>query len=157
MKMNSCQYTDKILFYRLGLLSKTEVQEFEDHLKACPICQREIQIESAIDNELSLELHPGTIEAHVLTRIQLHNIMGVHSFWLYILRIAAYGVVAVIFGFTLIPQLIKFLSEEHFNIANLSELFAHTLGSLGIPIVITELGIILFIASTLYSLVYIRK
>lgn len=161
MKKSFCQHTEKILGYRLGLLSKAEVQTFEEHLKACAVCTRELQIESTIEKALAVELQPGFIEDYVCARVRVQSTRNMRSFWLYALRMTAYGLVAAILGFSLIPQFIKFLFEEQHYIAistgALSELITRTSNSATGLFVIMGLGIILIIASSIYSLGYIRK
>jgi hypothetical protein len=49
--MNFCQHTKQIISYRLGLLTEREKEEFEKHVQTCDICQRELKIESVIEND----------------------------------------------------------------------------------------------------------
>lgn len=106
--MNSCQHAEKIIEYRLNQLTEEEKTEFETHLKSCEICQQELQVEMAIENELSAELDPGFIENRIRARLQLRQARDVRSFWLYAFRMAVYGVTATIVSMLLLPVLLKF-------------------------------------------------
>jgi hypothetical protein len=151
MNMNSCPHSEKILEFRLGLLTGVEAQAFKEHCVKCPMCQRALQLELAIEKELSMELNPGFIEKYVRARVQAQHMTDMRSFWLYTVRVASYGVVAAISGLVVIPLLVKFLSELRLDpVVRVMDLIPS-------PILTIGFGIILLIASSIYSLVSIRE
>ncbi len=160
MNKNSCPHKEKVLELRLGLLNAAEAQEFEAHLDKCSVCQHELQLESIVEEELSKEMDPGFIEESIRARIRMQKDYGMRSFWLYALRMAAYGIVAAVISVTIIPFLVRYLSEEHINIANtttsLSGWSVQFLAYLNEPLFVVSLGFILLIASSVYSFVYSR-
>ncbi|UCG91392.1 MAG: zf-HC2 domain-containing protein [candidate division WOR-3 bacterium] len=161
MKRTSCQHTEKLLAYRLGLLTETEAREFEHHLEVCSVCQREFNIESAIEKELSVELQPGLIERRVRTRIQIQQTQMGGFFWLYAYRMAIYAVVAMLFGSVIIPFILTFPSIQLFDLSkffsNLSQLMGRiTVPAYGLAFIIA-LGSVLIIVSSLYSLVRMQR
>lgn len=150
--MKSCQHAEKIVAYRLSLLSGEEMKEFEAHLKVCPVCQHELEIELLIEKGLSMELEPGFIESRVLARVQVRKSQDMHSFWLYALRMAIYGVVAMVVGIFFIPFILEFPIGQYFDITRyLSGLLPLT----SVPhtfLLIIAVGYILIVISSLYSL-----
>ena len=84
--MNSCPQAEKIADYCLGELTDREKENFETHLEACDICQRELRIEIAIENELSEEFDPGFIESRIRACLQIRQAQDMSSFWLYAFR-----------------------------------------------------------------------
>lgn len=161
MRMNSCQHTEKLLAYRLGLLTESEAREFEHHLEECPVCQRELKIESAIEGELSVEFQPGFIETRVRAHVQLRQARDMRSFWLYSMRIAIYGVVAIVIGLTLMPFILKFPFAQLFDLSNLISGISQLTSRITIPaygfLFIIGLGYILTILSSIYSFARIQK
>jgi hypothetical protein len=161
MNMNSCPHTEKILEFRLGLLTGVKAQAFKEHLDKCPICQRELQLESAIEKELSMELNPGFIEEYVRARVQAQRMTDMRSFWLYTVRVAIYGVVAAISGLVVIPLIMKFLLGLHLDLVidinNLSRLVMHVTDLTHSPMFIIGFSIILLIASSIYLFAYMRE
>ncbi len=159
--MNSCQHTEKILAYRLGLLTERETREFENHLQMCSVCQLELQIESSIENELSVALQPGFIENQVRARIQLSQAKDMRSFWFYTLRMAIYGVVATVIGLLFTSFILRFPFGKYFDIgkyvSGLSDVASLITTSIHPLLLIIGLGYILIILSTLYSFARIQK
>jgi hypothetical protein len=161
MNMKSCPHTEKILEFRLGLLTGVEAQAFKEHLDTCPICQRELQLESTIEKELSKELNPGFIEEFVHARVQAQRMIDTRSFWLYTVRVAIYGIVAAISGLVLIPLLMKFLLGPDLDVvidmSNLSRLVMRVMDLTHSPMFIIGFGTILLIASSIYLFAYMRE
>ncbi len=161
MKRNSCQYTEKLLAYRLGLLTETEAREFEHHLEVCSICQREFKIESTIEKELSVELQPGFIESRVRTRVQVQQTQNGRFFWLYAFRMAVYAVVAMVFGSIIIPSILKFPSVQLFDFGQLVSSLSQLTGRMTIHaygfVFIIGVGSVLIIVSSFYSLVHMQR
>jgi hypothetical protein len=161
MKRNSCQHIEKLLAYRLGLLTETEAREFEHHLEVCPLCQREFKIESTIEKELSVELQPGFIERRVRTRIQVQQTQNGGFFWLYAFRMAVYAVVAMVFGSVIIPFILKFPSAQFFDFSKLVGSLSQFMDRITVPaygfVFIIALGSVLIIVSSLYSLVRMQR
>lgn len=69
--MNSCPESEKIRALRSGSLSAEEAGRFQDHVASCPACRQELQVESAIDQELAFEYQPPAIEGAVLRELKL--------------------------------------------------------------------------------------
>ena len=161
MKKNSCQHNEKIVTYCLGLLSEKERKEFENHLQTCSLCQRELQIESGIEKVLGVELEPGFIESKVLTRVRLHQAKDMRSFWLYSLRMAIYGVAAIVLGLIFSSFLLRFPFAQYFDIgkyiSSLSGLPGQAMASTYFVFFIIGVGYILIILSSLYSFARLQK
>ncbi len=59
-----CKHVKEILsLYLNNLLSDTEKNEVEQHLKNCPVCQRELAIEKEIQNDLEMLFKEEYIKA----------------------------------------------------------------------------------------------
>ena len=128
--MNSCQHAEKIIEYRLNQLTEEEKTKFETHLKSCEICQQELQVEIAIENDLSAELDPGFIENRIKARLQLRQARDVRSFWLYAFRMAVYGVTATIVSMILLPVLLKLPLPSVLDLSDYSSGIAGLMGQL---------------------------
>lgn len=161
MRMNFCQHTEKLLAYRLGLLTETEAREFEHHLEMCSVCQRELKIESAIEGELSVEFQPGFIENKIRARMQLLHARDMRSFWLYAFRMAIYAVVAIVFGSVTIPFILSFPSTQFAHLSKLFNSLSQLMGRITTPahgfFFLIGLGSFLIIISSFYSFVHIRR
>jgi len=158
--MNSCPQAEKIVDYCLDELTDREKENFQTHLKTCDICQRELRIETAIENELSEEFDPGFIENRIRARLQLRQAQDMRSFWLYTFRMAVYGVTAAVAAFILIPLLLKSLLGSIPSLSQCAHEAAELLGTLAPGnVFIMVLGfcyIAVFVVS-MYSLVQIRR
>ncbi len=158
--MNSCQHAEKIVDYRLNQLTEEEKAVFEAHLKSCEICQHELQVEMAIENELSAELDPGFIENRIKARLQLRQARDVRSFWLYAFRMAVYGVTATIVSMILLPVLLKFPLSSVLDLSKYSSGLAGLLGQLApfnaFVVIFGFCYIAVFFAS-MYTLTQIRR
>ncbi|MGB7054251.1 MAG: hypothetical protein WBE28_02895 [bacterium] len=158
--MNSCPQAEKIIYYCLGALADKEKEEFEIHLKSCKVCQHELGIEMAIENELSEEFEPGFVENRIRARLELRQAQDMRSFWLYAFRMAVYGLTAAIVGFVLIPFLLKFPLKSMPDLSKYTDGVAALLGKLApgnaFFIVLGFCFIAVFIAS-MYSLAQIRR
>ncbi len=154
--MKSCQHAEKIVAYRLGLLAKEEIRDFEAHLKVCPVCQQELRIESAIEEELSVELQPGFIESRILSRVQVRKAQDMRSFWLYALRMAIYGIVAMVVGLFYIPFILEFPIGQYFDITRYVSALSSLMNLPHIFLFIIAVGYVLIIISSLYSFNRIR-
>lgn len=155
--MNSCQHTKQLITYRLGLLTEKEKKEFEKHIKECKICQRELKLESVIENELSIELQPGFIEERVCAHVRLRQARSMRSFWLYALRMTIYGVAASVVGLVLFPLILKFPFGELLNLSKLVSGLSAPTSPAYISLLIMGTGYLLIILSSLYSLIHIRR
>ena len=158
--MNSCQHAEKIIEYRLNRLTEEEKTEFETHLKSCEICQQELQVEMAIENELSAELDPGFIENRIKARMQLRQARDMRSFWLYAFRMVVYGVTATIVSMILLPVLLKFPLSSVLDLSIHSSGVAGLLGQLApfstFVVIFGFCYIAVFFAS-MYTLTQIRR
>ena len=154
--MKSCQHAEKLVAYRLDLLSREEMKEFDAHLKVCAVCQREFEIESAIEKELSMEFEPGFIESRVLARAQVRKSQDMRSFWLYALRMAIYGVVAMVVGIFFIPFILEFPIGKYLDITRYTSGLSMLTSLPHTFFLIIAAGYILIIISSLYSLNRIR-
>lgn len=158
--MNSCPHADKIIDYHLGQLSEDEKMAFEVHLKSCKICQHELQVELAIENELSDEMQPGFIEARIKARLQLRRSMDVRGFLLYAYRTAVYAVTAVVVGLILVPFLLKLPLFVHLDLSRYTNGLVESLKSLPPAnnlFIVIGLCYMLFIVTSVFSLSRIRR
>ncbi len=155
MKKNSCQYTEKIIAYRLGLLAAQEKEEFDRHLAQCAVCQRELQIESAIEQELAVELQPGFIEQRVRAQVQLRQAQRMTPFWLYALRMAVYGIVGCTIGLMVIRYVLTFPGVQ-LDIAQGFNALSSLTGSYTVPLII-GIGYVFIFVTSFYSLVHRRQ
>jgi hypothetical protein len=128
--MNSCPHAEKIIDYQLQQLTEEEKAEFETHLISCEICQQELQVETAIESELSAELEPGFVENRIMTRLQLRQARNMRSFWLYTFRMAVYGVTAAVVSMILLPVLLKLPLPSGLDLSSYSSGVAGLLGQL---------------------------
>jgi anti-sigma factor RsiW len=158
--MNFCPQAEKIIDYCLNQLTDEERKEFQTHLESCKICQRELALEMAIENELAQEFDPGFVENRIKVRLQLQQERDMRSFWLYAFRMAVYGISAAIAGFVLIPLLSRFIDGSVPDLSQYTHGFAEMLGNLApgntIYIVLGFCYIAVFIAS-MFSLAQIRR
>jgi hypothetical protein len=106
--MNSCQHAKDVIAYQLGSLDNGERKRFEAHLKQCPGCQKEIQIEGIVKEELSQKLEPGLIEQHVLANLRLRKSIKPRLSWLYIFRMGIYALAMITGGLIVIPWLLEY-------------------------------------------------
>lgn len=161
MNMNSCQYSEKILDYVLGLLPEREKEEFKQHLQSCAVCQRELRLETTIGDELAAELQPGYIEERVHAKLMLRKTFRARFSWLYALRMAAYGVTAIVLAFVLPPIILRFPFGQHIDVTtyfgNIATSVQHMLPSIQLSFLIVGLGSTFMVASVIYSLAYLRK
>ncbi len=155
--MNFCQHTKQIIAYRLGLLTEREKKEFEKHVQVCDICQRELKIESVIENDLSVEWQPGFIEERVCAHVRLREARGMRSFWLYALRMVIYGVVAGVIGLALFPLILRFPFSQVFDFSKIAGGLSALTGPTSFSMIITGIGYLFIILSSLYSLSHIRE
>lgn len=158
--MSSCPHAEKILDYRLQQLTEEEKAEFERHLKSCEICQQELQVEMAIENELSAELEPGFIENRIMTRLQLQQARDMRPFWLYSFRMVVYGVTASIVSMILLPILLNLPLPSGLDLSKYSNSVAGLLGPLApfntFFIIFGFCYVVVFFAS-IYTLTQIRR
>ena len=158
--MNSCKHLGKVIDYRLHRLTDEQEKEFEAHLESCAVCQRELAIERAIEEELSVELEPGYIESQIIARWRLRREQGVQSFWLYAYRVIALGITAAVVIFVLLPFLLKFPLKSFFESSQFTSALERLLGGLPAvnPIfVAVGFGYILLVASSIFTLVRMRR
>lgn len=157
--MNSCEYVDRIIDYRMDQLTDDQKKEFELHLKSCAVCQREMAIEMAIEDELAVELEPAFIENKIMVRLRLRRAQDLRSFWLYAYRMVVLGITAAIVCFVLLPFLLKFPLKSFPDLGRYASGLAEFLGELAPanPILVAVgFCYILLIASSVYSLVHSR-
>ena len=158
--MSSCPQAERLVDYCLGELTGKERANFERHLKSCAICQQELQVEMAIQKELSEEFDPGFIESKIGVRLETWHAQDAWSFGLYAFRMAVCGITAAIAGFVLIPMLVKFLLGFSPNLSQYMQGAAELLGNLApgnlFLVVLGFCYIAVFIAS-MYSLAQIRR
>jgi len=155
--MNFCQHSKQIISYHLGLLTEREKEEFEKHVHVCDICQRELKIESVIENELSVEWQPGFIEERVCARVRLREARGMRSFWLYALRMVIYGVVAGVVSLVLFPLISRFPFSQVFDLSKIASGLSALTGPASTSMIIIGIGYLFIILSSLYSLSHIRE
>ncbi len=68
--MSSCDRSDRVLDYVLGLMNSREREEFEAHLKGCRRCREELELERAIAAGLRvMEPPPLDLAASVSRRL----------------------------------------------------------------------------------------
>ncbi len=159
--MNSCQHSEKILEYVLGLLPERENEEFKKHLQSCAVCQRELRVETNIEKELAVELQPGYIEERVHVKLALRQTLRVGFSWLYALRMAAYGVTVMVLALVLPPIILRFPFSQQLDVTTYFDSFAtiarRMLPSIQLSFLIVGLGATFMIASVIYSFAYLRK
>lgn len=158
--MNSCQQAEKLIDYLLQQLTDEEKREFELHLKSCELCQRELQIENVIENELSTELHPGFIENRIRARLQLRQVRGMRSLWMYVLRMVVYGVTASVVGVVLFPFLLKLPTIASADLSKYTSGVAELLGQIAPAntfLIIFGICYIAVLLASMYSLAQIRR
>lgn len=158
--MNSCKHLGKVIDYRLHRLTDEQEKEFETHLESCALCQRELAIELAIEEELSVESEPGFVESKIIARWRLRREQGVRSFWLYAYRVIALGITAAVVILVLLPFLLRFPLKSFFEMGQLTSALERMLDGLPAvnPIFVTVgFGYILLIASSIFTLVRMRR
>lgn len=158
--MNSCPHAKNIIAYRLGLLNKGERQQFEAHLEQCSACQREIKLESVIEQELSRKFEPGQIEQYVLAAVRLHKAAEPRLSWLYLIRMGVFAGAMITMGLVIVPWILDFPFDRFFNIKIDFNLPAQLYGFLEVfssPFVILAIGLILIAASSIYSYIALRE
>jgi hypothetical protein len=151
MKMNSCKHLDRVIDYRLHRLTDEEEKEFEVHLESCAVCQHELAVERAIEEELSVKLDPGFIESKIMTRWRLRREQGIRSFWLYAYRVIVLGITAAVLAFILFPFLLRF------PIASGLERLLGGLPQINPIFIGVGFGYALLIASSIFTLVRTRR
>ncbi len=158
--MNSCEHADKVIDYRLHRLTGEQKKEFETHLGSCAVCRREMAIELAIEDELSIELEIGFIEGRTMVRLRLRREQGLRSFWLYAFRVVVLGIAAAVVVFTLFPILFRFPLKSFFEIgqdtSGLARLF-EGLPQINPIFVAVGFGYVLLIASSVYTFLRARR
>ena len=104
--MNSCPESEKIRALRSGSLSAEETRRLQSHIKTCSACRQELDIETAIDRELALEIRPPEIEGTVLQALRTLDLAdakdGRQDFYKYIF----FAALILIFGSLVAPYLI---------------------------------------------------
>lgn len=160
MKMNSCEHLDRVIEYRLHRLTGEQEEEFRTHLETCVVCQRELAIEQAIEEELSVQLEPGFIESKIMARLRLRREQGIRSFWLYAYRVIVLGITAAVLAFILFPLLLRFPIKSFFEINQLTSGLERLLA--GLPqvnpvFVGVGFGYVLLIASSIFTLIRTRR
>jgi len=104
--MNSCPESEKIQALRSGSLSAEEARLMQSHIETCPACRQELEVETAIDRELALEIRAPEIEASVLRELKILGLAEAgdsrHDFYKYLL----YAALIVVFGFLIMPHLL---------------------------------------------------
>jgi hypothetical protein len=158
--MNSCPHVKEIIDYLLHRLTEEQRTAFEAHLKSCSVCQHELAIETAVEDELSVELQPGVIEHTIMTRLEVQKDKDMRSFWLYSYRTAVLGIAAAIACFVLLPYLLKFPLDSLPGLSKHVAGFADFFGGLATidPIFLfMGFGYFLLIASSIYALAHMRR
>lgn len=159
--MSSCPYSEKILEYVLDLLPERENEEFTRHLQSCAVCQQELQLETAVSKELAIELQPGYIEERVHAKLVLRETFRARFSWLYALRMAAYGVTAVVLALVLPPIILRFPLGQQLDVTtyfdSIATIMRRVLPSIQLSFLIVGLGATFMVASIFYSLAYLRK
>jgi hypothetical protein len=130
MKMSFCPHAEKVIDYCLYELTGKEREDFEKHLRSCDICQRELRIQRAVEDELLQEFDPGFVESKVMERLSIWQTQDTRSFWLYTFRVAVCGIAAAIAGFVLIPMLVRLLSGVFPNLSQYMQGASELLGQL---------------------------
>lgn len=162
MKMSSCPHSEKILDYRLGLLDRVEKGRFEAHLESCPVCQKELQIESAIDQELSEELKPGAIEHLVIARLRLLKLTEPATSVYEIIKMGIYAAAFITCGLIVLPLILNFPYTRYLDLnldLNLLPQVGHYLNAFITShlLIIGIVGGLFSISSTIYSLGIIKE
>lgn len=81
--MSSCPGKNDLIAYCLGMLGQKERKLIEEHIAICQHCRQAIQVEIAIDKELSTRMDPGNIEDTILQRLQVYRELRTTSWWAY--------------------------------------------------------------------------
>ena len=152
--MSSCQHAKDIMAYQLGLLDKASSKQFEDHLKKCLVCQKEMQLQTIVREELSQELKPGMIEQRILANLRLRKSLKPRLSWLYIIRMTIYGIAMMTGAFIIIPWLLEYPISRLFNLNinfNLLDNIAVFSNIFNYPIIFGFIMLILVGASSVYS------
>jgi len=159
--MNSCPHNEKILEYVLDLLPEREKEEFKRHLQNCAVCQQELELETTVGKELAVELQPGYIEERVHAKLVLGETFRARFSWLYALRMAVYGVTAVVLALVLPPIILHFPFGQHIDVTayfdSLAMMAHRMLPSIQLSFLIVGLGATFMVVSVVYSLAYLRK
>ncbi|MGB3340350.1 MAG: zf-HC2 domain-containing protein [bacterium] len=152
--MSSCPHDKNIISYQLGLLDNEERKRFEAHLKQCPTCQQEMQLESIVKDELSHKLEPGQIEQRVLANLRLRKNIEPRLSWLYIIRMGVYALAMITGALVFIPWLLEYpismLFNLNINFNLLGELSAIS-NFLSYPYLFGVIGLIFIGVSAIYS------
>jgi len=158
--MNWCEQVEKIFDYRLHQLTDRQKKEFEVHLKSCTVCQHELAIEMAVEDELSFELQPGFIENTIMVRLEVQKDKDMRSFWLYSYRTAVLGIAAAIACFILLPYLLRFPINSFPALSKHATAFVDFFGGVAAvdPVFLfIGFGYSLLIASSIYALGHMRR
>jgi hypothetical protein len=152
--MSSCPHDKNLISYQLGLLDNSEKKRFEAHLKQCPTCQQEMQLESIVKDELSHKLEPGLIEQRVLANLRLRKSIEPRLSWLYIIRMGVYALAMITGALVFIPWLLEYPISSLFDLNISFNLFGElsTISSfLSHPYLIGVIGLVLVSAGAIYS------
>ena len=134
----------------MGLLYGAEKKVFEEHLRSCALCQKEMQVEGALDKVLSARLDPGEIETYILSRVRLLKNIQPKVSWLYVLQIGSYVAAAITLLWVFMPMIISLMAAGGEGIARLLESYP-AMPSNGIPAGIVGIGIIFALTSGLLA------
>jgi anti-sigma factor RsiW len=107
--MNSCLYSKDIPAYRLGLLSDGKRKAFEEHLRTCTFCQHEMQVEAALDRELTARIDPGDIESFIIAKVRLIKNMQPRESWQYLFQVVSYVVTAMTLLWVFVPMILNLI------------------------------------------------
>ena len=118
MKMNSCHHEYDLIAYRLNMLGQKERKLIEEHITGCEKCQRAMEIELEIDNELSRRMDPGNIEDVVLQRLRVYKEIKIRSWWQYPFRVFLNTLTGFAIGF----GIWIFIGNQFNNISWLTDL-----------------------------------
>lgn len=158
--MNYCPHADEVIDYTLHRLTGKKKSAFEAHLEFCSLCQRELAIEMAVGNELSVELQPGFIEQRIIERLDVYRQRDMRSFWLYSYRIVVLGIAAAIACFVLLPYVLRFPINSLPALSKQTAALADFFGGLA-PVnpilLVIGCGYIALIASSIYALGHVRR
>jgi hypothetical protein len=155
--MNSCPESEKIQALRSGSLSAEEARLMQSHIATCPACRQELEVETAIDRELALDIHAPKIEDSVLRGLKILGLAEAedrgHDFYKYLL----YAVLIVVFGFLIMPYLLHLPPlriGQLFSPDRLRPLFSVFRSNLPVTI---GIGFALLSVSLLFSFPQLRK
>ncbi len=108
MKMNSCPEKNELIAYRLDMLDHKERTLIEEHIAVCRHCRHAMEVESAIDKELSFKMDPGNIEDTVLRKLRVYRELRTRPWWSY----PVYVFLNTLAGFGLVFGIWIFISNQ---------------------------------------------